>query len=59
MGTSYRRGSNTAVVSEIENEHRGYFYAPGTQTAIMAGGTYRPILQSCQLAPSRRASNIT
>ena len=49
-GYVYRRGSNTAVVSEIENEHRGYFYAPGTQTAIMAGGTYRPILQSCQLA---------
>ena len=49
-GYVYRRGSNTAVVSEIENENRGYFYAPGTQTAIMAGGTYRPILQSCQLA---------
>ena len=49
-GYVYRRGSNTAVVSEIENEHRGYFYAPGTQTAIMAGGTFRPSLQSCQLA---------
>jgi len=49
-GYVYRQGSNTAIIRPVENEHRGYFYAPGTQTAIMAGGTYRPILQSCQLA---------
>lgn len=50
-GYVFRQGSNTAIVRPVENEHRGYFYAPGTSTAIMAGGTYRPILQSCQLAP--------
>jgi hypothetical protein len=50
-GYVYRRGSNTAVIRTVENELRGYYYAPGTNTAIMAGGTWRPILQSCQLAP--------
>jgi sugar lactone lactonase YvrE len=47
----YRPGSNTAVIRVEENAHRGYFYAPGTVTAIMAGGTWRPILQSSNLAP--------
>ena len=46
----YRQGSNTAVIGVIQNAHRGYFYAPGTNTAIMAGGTWRPILQSSNLA---------
>jgi len=46
----YRQGSNTAVISVTENAHRGYFYAPGTKTAIMTGGTWRPILQSSNLA---------
>ena len=49
-GYIYRRGSNTAIVSAVSDEHRGYFYAPGTHTAIMAGGTWRPNLQSSQLA---------
>jgi len=49
-GYVYRQGSNTAIIRPVENEHCGYFYVPGTTTAIMAGGTYRPILQSCQLA---------
>jgi sugar lactone lactonase YvrE len=46
----YRRGSNTAVIRVVENAHRGYFYAPGTRTALFAGGTWRPILQSSNLA---------
>ncbi|HTY64627.1 MAG TPA: glycosyl hydrolase family 28-related protein [Acidobacteriota bacterium] len=45
----YRQGSNTAVVGIVENGHRGYFYAPGTATAIMAGGTWRPLLQSSNM----------
>ena len=49
-GYNYRRGSNTAIISTVTNEHRGYYYAPGTKTAIMAGGTWRPNLQSSQLA---------
>ena len=46
----YRPGSNTAVIRIVENAPRGYFYAPGTTTALMAGGTWRPILQSSNLA---------
>lgn len=47
---AYRWGSNTAVVGVEEGAHRGYFYAPGTKTAVMAGGTWRPLLQSSSLA---------
>jgi sugar lactone lactonase YvrE len=50
-GYVYRPRSNTAIVSAVSNEHRGYYYAPATRTAIMAGGTWRPNLQSSQLAP--------
>lgn len=50
-GYVYRPRSNTAIVSMVSNEHRGYFYAPDTRTAVMAGGTWRPNLQSSQLAP--------
>jgi sugar lactone lactonase YvrE len=46
----YRWGSNTAVVGVEEDAPRGYFYAPGTKTAVMAGGTWRPLLQSSSLA---------
>jgi sugar lactone lactonase YvrE len=46
----YRPGSNTAVIRVAENAPRGYFYSPGTKTAIFAGGTWRPILQSSNLA---------
>jgi sugar lactone lactonase YvrE len=46
----YRFGSNTAVIRVVENARRDYLYAPGTTTAIMAGGTWRPILQSSNLA---------
>ena len=49
-GYVYRPRSNTAIVSLVPNEHRGYYYAPGTRTAVMAGGTWRPNLQSSQLA---------
>jgi sugar lactone lactonase YvrE len=49
-GYVYRPRSNTAIVSRVQNEHRGYYYAPGTRTAIMAGGTWRPNLQTSQLA---------
>jgi len=49
-GYVYRPRSNTAIVSVVANEPRGYYYAPGTRTAIMAGGTWRPNLQSSQLA---------
>ena len=50
-GYLYRQGSNTARRSELVPEHRGYYYAPDSTTAIMAGGTWRPLLQSAQLTP--------
>jgi len=50
-GYVYRPRSNTAIVSVVPDEHRGYYYAPDSRTAIMAGGTWRPNLQSSQLAP--------
>ena len=46
----YRQGSNTAVIRVVENAHRGTFYSPDSHTAILAGGTWRPILQSSNLA---------
>ena len=50
-GYIYRRGSNTALRSALLPQPRGYYYAPESTTAIMAGGTWRPLLQSSQLAP--------
>ena len=49
-GYVYRQGSNTAILSVVENEPRNFYYAPRTTTAITAGGTWRPLLQSSQLA---------
>jgi sugar lactone lactonase YvrE len=49
-GYVYRRGSNTAVISVVADEPRVYYYAPGTTSAILAGGTWRPNLQSSQMA---------
>ncbi len=46
----YRMGSNTAVISVIENAPRSYYYAPGTKTAVKAGGTWRPLVQSSNMA---------
>jgi outer membrane protein assembly factor BamB len=48
-GYVYRRGSNTARRSDLIPEPREYFYAPDSVTALMAGGTWRPLLQSSQL----------
>jgi sugar lactone lactonase YvrE len=45
----YRRGSNTAVISIIENAPRSYFYAPGTKIAVKTGGTWRPLVQSSNI----------
>ncbi len=49
-GYVYRRGSNTARRSALLSEPRDFYYAPDSNTAIMAGGTWRPLLQSSQLA---------
>ena len=52
-GFRYRSGSNTSIISVITNEDRGFYYAPDSNVAIMAGGTGRPIMQSSQLAAFR------
>jgi hypothetical protein len=59
VGYKYRLGSNTATRSDLLPETRHFYYAPGTNTAIIAGDTqkayaawvWRPIPESCQLAP--------
>lgn len=49
-GYDYRIGSNTAIRSALLPQPRSYYYAPDSNTAILAGGTWRPLLQSSQLA---------
>ncbi len=54
VGFTYRVGSNTAIRSGLEPEERDYFYAPGTNVAVMGGAQswkWRPLLESSQLAP--------
>ena len=48
-GWRYRNGSNTSIIAAVTNEHRGYFYATNSDVALMAGGTGRPLMQSCQM----------
>lgn len=47
-GVVYSGRSNMAIVARVENEPRGFFYAPGSTTAIMAGGNWQPMLQTSQ-----------
>lgn len=50
-GVVYAPRSNMAIVADVTGEHRDFFYAPGTDTAVMAGGTWQPMLQASQWAP--------
>jgi hypothetical protein len=47
-GVVYAPRSNMAIVATVPNEPRDFFYAPGTKTAVMAGGTWQPMLQASQ-----------
>jgi len=47
-GVIYAPRSNMAIVAEVKDEARSYFYAPGTTDAIMAGGNWQPMLQASQ-----------
>ena len=47
-GVVYARPSNMAIVAEVKDEARSYFYAPGSTSAIMAGGNWQPMLQASQ-----------
>jgi hypothetical protein len=50
-GLVYAPRSNMAITSIVHNEPRSFFYAPGTSTAIMAGGSWKGLLQAVQLSP--------
>ena len=47
-GVVYAPRSNMAIVADVKDEARNFFYAPGTTTAIMAGGNWQPMLQASQ-----------
>ena len=47
-GVVYAVPSNMAIVADVTNEPRGFYYAPGTTDAIMAGGNWQPELQASQ-----------
>ncbi len=47
-GVIYAPRSNMAIVAEVKDEARSYFYAPGTTNAIMVGGNWQPMLQASE-----------
>jgi hypothetical protein len=47
-GVVYAPRSNMAIVAEVKDEARSYFYAPDSTIAIMAGGNWQPMLQASQ-----------
>jgi hypothetical protein len=47
-GVVYAPRSDMAIVADVTDEPRDFFYAPGTKTAVMAGGTWQPMLQASQ-----------
>ena len=50
QGYVYAPRSNMALMHAVEDEPRSFFYAPGTDTAVMAGGSWKGLLQAVQLA---------
>ncbi|HEY1578451.1 MAG TPA: SMP-30/gluconolactonase/LRE family protein, partial [Terracidiphilus sp.] len=56
-GFVYAPRSNMAITAVVENEPRSFFYAPGTSTAIMAGGSWKGLLQAVQLGAFRSGSS--
>ena len=47
-GVVYAPRSNMAIVADVTDEPRDFFYALGTKAAVMAGGTWQPMLQASQ-----------
>ena len=52
-GFVYAPRSNMAITAAVENEPRSFFYAPGTRAAIVAGGSWKGLLQAVQLGAFR------
>lgn len=50
-GVVYAPRSNMATTGRTTQEPRDFFYAPGTNVALMAGGSWKGLLQAVQLAP--------
>ncbi|MBV9293945.1 MAG: SMP-30/gluconolactonase/LRE family protein [Acidobacteriaceae bacterium] len=65
VGYQYRRGSNTATRSNLLPQPRHFYYAPDSKTAVLVGDTqkayaawaWRPLPESCQLAPFSNGTN--
>ncbi len=51
QGYVYAPRSNMALMHAVENEPRSFFYATGSDVAVMAGGSWKGLLQAVQLAP--------
>jgi hypothetical protein len=49
QGLLYAPRSNMALVGAVENEPRSYFYAEGTNAAVIAGGSWKGVQQAAQL----------
>jgi hypothetical protein len=50
-GLVYAPRSNMAIINIVQYEPRSFFYAPDTNTAIMAGGSWKGLLQAVQWSP--------
>jgi hypothetical protein len=51
QGYVYAPRSNMALMHAVENEPRSFFYATGSDIAVIAGGSWKGLLQAVQLAP--------
>lgn len=49
-GVVYAPRSNMAITARVTDEPRELFYAPGTDVAVLAGGSWKGLLQAAQLA---------
>lgn len=49
QGYVYAPRSNMALMHAVEDEPRSFFFAPRTNVAVMAGGSWKGLLQSVQL----------
>lgn len=47
-GVVYAPRSNLAIMADVQNQPRSWFYAPGTANAVMVGGDWLPMLQASQ-----------
>jgi hypothetical protein len=52
-GVVYAPRSNMAITGVVDDEPRSFFYAPDTSAAIMAGGSWKGLLQAVQLGAFR------